>query len=87
MKLPVIRSITEYIEQHDISDVEKTLDVLEHVSQVRGLKDEERDTIGELMSNLSGAMEVSQMVQLGTPKTEALNTFMKRVLGSIDKGE
>lgn len=85
MKLPVIRSITEYIEQHDVSDIEKTLEVLEHVSQVRGLKDEELDTIGELMSNLSGAMEVSQMIQSGTPKTEALNQFMKRVLGSIDK--
>jgi hypothetical protein len=32
-----------------------------------------------------GAIEVNKMVKSGTPKKEALNTFMQRVLGSIDK--
>jgi hypothetical protein len=32
-----------------------------------------------------GAIEVHKMVKSGTDKKEALNTFMKRVLGSIDK--
>lgn len=85
MKLPVIKHITEYIEQHDPEDVEKTLDVLEHVSQARGLKDEELDTIGELISNMSGALAVSQAIKDGTPKNDALNDFMKRVVGSIDR--
>jgi hypothetical protein len=49
------------------------------------LKDEELDVIGELISNLYGALEVHKMVQSGTDKKEALNAFMKRVLGSIDK--
>ena len=31
-----------------------------------------------------GAIEVSEMVKNGTPQKEALNSFMKRVLGSID---
>ena len=31
-----------------------------------------------------GAIEVSEMVKKGTPQKEALNSFMKRVLGSID---
>jgi hypothetical protein len=31
-----------------------------------------------------GAIEVSEMVKKGTPQKEALNSFMKRVLGSVD---
>ena len=31
-----------------------------------------------------GAIEVDKMVKDGVPKKEALNAFMKRVLGSID---
>lgn len=85
MKLPVIRHITEYIEDHDPDDVTKAIDVLEHVSQVRGMKDEELDTIGELISNMSGALSVAHDIKEGTPKNDALNNFMKRVMGSIDK--
>ena len=32
-----------------------------------------------------GAIEVNKMIKDGTPKKEAVNNFMKRVLGSIDK--
>jgi len=32
-----------------------------------------------------GAIEVQKMTKDGTPKKEALNSFMGRVLGSIDK--
>jgi hypothetical protein len=85
MKLPVIRSVAEYIEKNSIEDVAKAIDVMEHVSQVRGLSDEELNTIGELISNFSGAIAVTESIQAGTPKTEALNQFMQRVLGSIDK--
>jgi hypothetical protein len=31
-----------------------------------------------------GALEVSKSIKNGTPKKEALNIFMKRVLGAID---
>ena len=31
-----------------------------------------------------GAIEVNKMIKEGTPKKEALNTFMKRVLGFMD---
>jgi len=51
------------------------------------LKDEELDVIGEIISNLYGALEVHKMVKEGMPQKEALNTFMKRVLGSIDTKE
>jgi hypothetical protein len=43
------------------------------------------DVIGELISNMYGALEVNKMVKDGADKKEALNAFMKRVLGSIDK--
>ncbi len=84
MKLPVIRQISEYIEEHDPEDVSKAIDVLEHISQIRGLKDEELDTIGELISNMSGALSVAHDIKEGKPKNDALNDFMKRVMGSID---
>jgi hypothetical protein len=57
---------------------------LEALTEVSSLKDEELDMIGELISNLYGALEVDKLVKAGTPKKEALNSFMKRVLGSID---
>ena len=55
------------------------------LTEVPSLKDEELDVIGELISNMYGALEVHKMIKEGTQKKEALNTFMKRVLGSIDQ--
>jgi hypothetical protein len=55
------------------------------MTEIPSLKDEELDVIGELISNMYGALEVHKMVVQGTDKKEALNAFMKRVLGSIDK--
>jgi hypothetical protein len=40
--------------------------------------------LGEVISNLYGALEVDKMIKDGMSKKEALNGFMKRVLGSID---
>ena len=85
MKLPIIRTISELAAEKGAEKVQNTIEVLEHVSQARGLKDEELNVIGELLSNLYGAVEVHQMVEAGQPQKEALNTFMQRVLGSIDK--
>ena len=39
----------------------------------------------ELLSNFYGAIEVDNMIKASTAQKEALNTFMKRVVGSIDK--
>jgi hypothetical protein len=58
--------------------------VLESLADVPTLKDEELEVIGELISNLYGAIEVNKEITDGTPKKEALNGFMKRVLGSIN---
>jgi hypothetical protein len=48
------------------------------------LKDEEMEVIGELISNLYGAVEVQKEIAQGMAKKDALNGFMKRVLGSIN---
>ncbi|WP_430613127.1 DUF6952 family protein [Flavobacterium sp. JP2137] len=85
MKLPIIKHLTEFIEENDQDYIIETLEVLEALTEVSSLKDEELDVIGELISNMYGAIEVNKMIKEGTSKKEALNAFMQRVLGSIDK--
>ena len=85
MKLPVIKHLTNFIEENDQDYVLETIETLEALTEVPSLKDEELDVIGELISNLYGAVEVDKMIKEGTPKKDALNNFMKRVLGAIDQ--
>ena len=85
MKLPVIKHLTNFIEENDQDYVIETIETLEALTEIPSLKDEELDVIGELISNMYGAVEVDKMIKEGTPKKEALNAFMKRVLGAIDQ--
>jgi predicted polyphosphate/ATP-dependent NAD kinase len=85
MKLPIIKHLSQFIEENDQDYLIETIEVLEALSEVSSLKDEELDVIGELISNMYGALEVQKMIKEGMDKKEALNTFMKRVLGSIDQ--
>lgn len=85
MKLPVIKHLTEFIEQNDVDFVLETIETLENMTEAPSLKDEELDVIGELISNLYGAVEVHKLIKEGMSKKDALNSFMSRVLGSIDK--
>ncbi|HOD10350.1 MAG: hypothetical protein O9282_12580 [Flavobacterium sp.] len=85
MKLPVIKHLTQFIEENDQDYLIETIEVLEALTEIPSLKDEELDVIGELISNMYGALEVHKMTKEGKDKKEALNDFMKRVLGSIDK--
>ncbi|PPL01926.1 DUF6952 family protein [Parapedobacter indicus] len=85
MKLPIIKHLAEFIEQNDQDYVLETIETLESLIEVPTLKDEELDVIGELISNMYGAIEVDKLVKSGVERKEAVNTFMKRVLGSIDK--
>ncbi|APU95092.1 MULTISPECIES: DUF6952 family protein [Sphingobacterium] len=84
MKLPVIKHLTEFIEQNDVDYVLETIETLEALTEAP-LKDEELDVLGELISNLYGAVEVDKLIKEGNSKKDALNMFMKRVLGAIDK--
>jgi len=85
MKLPVIKHLTQFIEVNDQDYLIETIEVLENLCELSSLKDEELEVIGELISNLYGALEVNKMIREGKEKKAALNDFMKRVLGAIDK--
>ena len=85
MRLPVIKHIVQFIETNDPDYVNETVETLENLIECEQLKDEELDVIGELLSNFYGAIEVDNMIKQGTPQKDALNSFMKRVVGSIDK--
>ena len=85
MRLPVIKQIHGFIKDNDEDFVVEAIEVLEHLTELESLKDEELDVIGELISNMEGALEVDKTIKAGTPEKEAFNGFMKRVLGSIDQ--
>ncbi|MGB2232850.1 MAG: DUF6952 family protein [Flavobacteriaceae bacterium] len=84
MKLPIIKHLTEFIENNDEDFVIETIETLESITEVPSIKDEELDVIGELISNMYGALEVTKSIKEGTSKKEALNNFMQRVIGAID---
>ncbi|TVP52764.1 MAG: hypothetical protein EA341_02560 [Mongoliibacter sp.] len=85
MRLPIIKHVLNFIEENDEDWVNETIELLENMSEIPSLKDEELEVMGELLSNLYGTLEVNKMVKDGMDKKEAMNAFMKRVTGSIDK--
>ena len=84
MKIPIIKHLVNFVEANDEDYIHETIEVLESLADVPTLKDEELEVIGELISNLYGSLAVSKEITNGTPKKDALNGFMKRVLGSIN---
>ena len=82
MKLPVIKQIQRNSAQEEI---EQTIAVLEVISEASSVKEEEMNVIGELISNCCGALEVQEMIATGASEKDALNGFMKKVMGSIDQ--
>ncbi len=84
MRLPIIKHLVTS-ESLDKIKLETTVDVLIELSEARGVKDEEIDAIGEMVSNCEGAIAVMDDIsENGTPMKDALNGFMKRVIGSTD---
>jgi len=84
MRLPLIKHIVDFVDTHDEDWVVETIELLEHMAEAPGIKDEELEVLGEVLSNLYGALEVSKEIKTGADKKEALNGFMKRVVGSIN---
>ncbi|TVQ76499.1 MAG: hypothetical protein EA358_09200 [Flavobacteriales bacterium] len=84
MRLPIIKHTLGFIQDNDADYILETMEVLEHLADARGIKDEELEVIGELISNLAGALEVYAEIKSGVAEKEALNAFMKRVQGAID---
>ena len=86
MKLPLIKHVCAFVEANDEDFLEEAIEVLEHLTEYDGLAEQEVDVLGEVLSNLYGALEVEKTVrENGVDRKEALNAFMKRVQGSIDR--
>ncbi len=85
MRLPVIKHLHAFIQTHDQDYVLEAVEVLEDLTENEKLTDQELDVIGELLSNMHGALEVRKMIKSGKTEKQALNTFMQRVVGAIDK--
>ncbi|MRT17304.1 hypothetical protein F3C99_10075 [Vitellibacter sp. q18] len=82
MKLPVIRHIQR---NNSTAQIENCIEVLESYSEYNRITEEEMDIIGELITNLCGAVEVHKMIEDGMPERDAANTFAQKVLSSIDR--
>ena len=85
MKLPIIKHLTQFIAENDQDYIIETIEVLESLTELTSIKEEELDVIGELISNMYGALEVQKAIKQGEDAKSATNNFMKRVLGSIDQ--
>ena len=83
MRLPLIKHIVEFVEANDEDWVVESIELLEHLAEAKGIKEEELEVIGEILSNFYGSLEVAKQMQDGVSQKEALNSFMQRVLGSI----
>ena len=84
MRLPLIKHIVDFIDQHDEDWVEEAIQLIEHLAEAPGINDEELEVLGEVLSNLYGALEVDKDIKNGVSKKEALNGFMARVVDSIN---
>lgn len=82
MKLPVIR---QFYQTQTVENLEKTLEVLESFTEFRGTTEEDLNVAGEMITNICGALEVHANVANGMAERDALNSFAKKVLGSIDQ--
>ena len=83
MKLPVFKNLAKNL---SVEAMETALEVLEVYAGSPAVKEPEQEVIGEMISNICGAMEMKQMMDdEGMDERTAANTFMQRVMGSIDK--
>jgi uncharacterized protein (UPF0335 family) len=85
MKVPIIKHLTQFIAENDQDYVIEAIEVLESLTEITSIKEEELDVIGELISNMYGALEVQKIIKTGTDQKTAVNQVMQRVLGSIDQ--
>lgn len=82
MKLPIIK---HFQKNNDVQKLENTIEVLESFCEHRSVKEEEMDVVGEIITNIAGAIEMNKLIEEGMSEKDAANTFAKRVLGSIDQ--
>ncbi|HEA31402.1 MAG TPA: hypothetical protein ENH91_15640 [Leeuwenhoekiella sp.] len=82
MKLPVIKHLQK---NNSKESLEHTIAVLESFTEHRSVGDQEMDVIGELVTNICGALEMHEMIEGGMKEIDAANGFAQKVLGSIDR--
>ncbi len=83
MKLPIIRHLQK---NNSREELQNTAHVLESFTEHRSVKDTEMDVVGELLTNLYGAIEVHQLMEnQNLTQIEAANAFAKKVMSSIDR--
>lgn len=83
MKLPIIRHLQK---NNDKQKLEHTAEVLESFSEHKRVTEQEMDVVGELLTNVLGAVEVHNMIEKeGMRDIDAANAFAKKVMGSIDR--
>ena len=87
MRLPIVKKVVQFIDENDENQVEQAVELLTEIAEARGISEDEMIVIGELLSNMFGGLEVAQAVKEGANPKQALNDFMKRVVGSIDPVE
>lgn len=79
MRLPIVKHVSNFIESNGEDHVIHTVKVLETLINARGIKEEELDVIGEILSNLHGGIHVHHLTSKGKSEKDALNEFMKKV--------
>ena len=67
MKLPIIR---QFYQNQTPENLEKTLEVLESFSEFRGTTEEDLNVVGELITDICGALEVHAKVKNGMSEKE-----------------
>lgn len=82
MKLPVFKNLANTVAAEQL---EASLEVLEAYASSPAVKEPEQEAIGEIISNICGALEMQEMMASGMTEREAANSFMQRVMGSIDR--
>jgi hypothetical protein len=82
MNLGVIKQIQR---TSSVKEIQTAIKVLENTSEAVTFNDEDLDVIGELISNMCGALEVHQLIADGFSQKDALNSFMKKAMGSMDR--
>ena len=85
MRLPLIKHLNTFIQENYQDYILEAIETLEYLTESSAIKDDELDIIGELLSNMYGALEVNTAIKDGKLEKEALNEFMQRVTGSIDR--
>lgn len=63
MRLPIIKHVLTFIEENDEDWVNETIELLENMTEISSLKDQEIEVMGELLSNLYGTLEVHKMIK------------------------